>query len=267
MTAQRGLPAIRSLQRPSMIDLAENELRNAMYRGDMRSGESIPEVYVSREMGISRSSLREACQRLVREGLLTQIPGRGMFVVTLTHRDVDDLAGFRLAVELAAVRLTAQRVGVLLRDGDTAAAAAVIRPMREALRTSEQAIRSEDALAIGDADLDLHFRIADAAQNRYVRESMSTIMLRTRVASMADPDGYVVRTDVLAMHEVIVDALGHGDAQTAVRAMKAVLLDRPHPVQRDTDAVDDAVLLRDTEVTAPGEPVWPDLGRSDTPLS
>src|SRR5699024_3912841 len=84
------LPMLQSLRRPSIIDQAELELRTAIYDGSLRPGDAVPEVAVSRQMGISRSSLREACQRLVRDGLLTQHPGRGLFVTRMDAATMSD---------------------------------------------------------------------------------------------------------------------------------------------------------------------------------
>src|SRR5699024_5038599 len=47
------LPMLQSLRRPSIIDQAELELRTAIYDGSLRPGDAVPEVAVSRQMGIS----------------------------------------------------------------------------------------------------------------------------------------------------------------------------------------------------------------------
>src|SRR5690625_6595403 len=102
------LPMLQPLRRPSIIDQAELELRTAIYDGSLRPGDAVPEVAVSRQLGISRSSLREACQRLVRDGLLTQHPGRGLFVTRMDAATMSDFIDYRLGIEMQAATIVAR---------------------------------------------------------------------------------------------------------------------------------------------------------------
>ena len=70
-SAPAGAPAFLRVHRPSTVDLIATELRNAVYSGGLPVGSPLREVEISRQLGVSRSPLREAAQRLVQEGLLT----------------------------------------------------------------------------------------------------------------------------------------------------------------------------------------------------
>src|SRR5690625_7534576 len=134
------LPMLQPLRRPSIIDQAEIELRTAIYDGSLRPGDAVPEVAVSRQMGISRSSLREASQRLVRDGLLTQHPGRGLFVTRMDAATMSDFIDYRMGIEMQAATIVAERVAELRAAGRAAAVQQLLSPLRsEERRVGEAA--------------------------------------------------------------------------------------------------------------------------------
>src|SRR3546814_7906014 len=64
---------------------------------------------LSGEMEISRTPLREAMHRLVSEGLLALVSGRGFFARPLEVKEVFDLYEARLGLEIAIVQLACER--------------------------------------------------------------------------------------------------------------------------------------------------------------
>src|SRR5699024_4274592 len=90
--------------RTSTVDLIAIALRNAIYSGALEVGSPIREVEMATQLGVSRSPLREAAQRLVQERLLTAVPGRGLRVTKINADEVYDLYSARRAVEIEAVK-------------------------------------------------------------------------------------------------------------------------------------------------------------------
>src|SRR5690554_7661674 len=58
---------------------------------ELKAGSWVDEVALTRELGVSRTPLREALKVLVAEGLLRLEPRRGCFVNELSVRDLDDI--------------------------------------------------------------------------------------------------------------------------------------------------------------------------------
>jgi DNA-binding GntR family transcriptional regulator len=77
--------------------------------GEFPAGASISEASLARELGISRTPLREAIGQLVAEGFLKQISNRGTVVVEFTQRDVAELYDLREALEVYAVGQVAEK--------------------------------------------------------------------------------------------------------------------------------------------------------------
>src|SRR3546814_5999594 len=75
----------------------------------VRPGQRRNEGGLARELEISRTPLREAMHRLVSEGLLALISGRGFFARPLEVKEVFDLYEARLGLEIAIVQLACER--------------------------------------------------------------------------------------------------------------------------------------------------------------
>lgn len=82
--------ATRIVQQVLYQEVADR-LRAMIQTHELESGEWIDEVRLTRELGISRTPLREALKVLVAEGLLRLEPRRGCFVNELSARDMDDI--------------------------------------------------------------------------------------------------------------------------------------------------------------------------------
>lgn len=257
------LPMMQPIRRPSIIDQAELELRTAIYAGDLRPGDTIPEVQVSKQMGISRSSLREACQRLIRDGLLTQNPGRGLSVTTMDAETMSDFIDYRLGIEMQAATLVADQVTALRATGQDASVGTLLTPLRDALERTRRALAAEEVIEAGNADLELHQQIAAVARNRFLVSAMSTIVILTRMGSFSDPRGFGVRADITAVHETLLAALTAGDAARA----RAVLHETLHELAvrvRHGEAQQE--LVRDPDLLESDGPEWTTLGESTSQL-
>lgn len=253
------LPMMQPIRRPSIIDQAELELRNAIFLGDLRPGDGVPEVQVSKQMGISRSSLREACQRLVRDGLLTQIPGRGLFVTTMDPGTMSDFIDYRLGIEMQAASIVADKVSALRRDGHDADADVLLAPLWATLERTRRALAAEEVIEAGNADLDLHQQIAEIARNRFLISAMHTIVILTRMGSFSDPRGFGVRADITDVHESLLAALSAGDASRARAVLRETLQELASRV-RSGEAEQE--LVRDPDLLESDGPEWTTLGES-----
>jgi DNA-binding GntR family transcriptional regulator len=89
-------------------------IRKALYDGRFESGQSISEVGLAAEMGISRGPVREALLLLVQEGLVLHAPNRGFSVVQLTATDLSEIQQVRMPLEAMALA----RAKVYLTVGD-----------------------------------------------------------------------------------------------------------------------------------------------------
>jgi DNA-binding GntR family transcriptional regulator len=92
----------------SQSQRAYDRLRDEIVAWELQPGAHLNEVQLADHLSVSRTPLREALQRLARDGLVTIVPGRGALVAQLALQDVVHLFQMREALEPYAARLCAR---------------------------------------------------------------------------------------------------------------------------------------------------------------
>lgn len=183
---------------------ALDALREAILDGRLTPGSPIIQTDVARQLGISRAPLREALRLLEEEGLVVNVPFRGVVVSTLDRRALDELCSLRNLIE----RFAAQRVIERASDEDLLQLEAIIARMEQHAALDDiDAVDQDDVafhatlLELADHDLLLQVWRTHAAQ---IRRAMA---LRNRLNR--DPQRLV------ALHRPILDALRRRDLAAA----------------------------------------------------
>jgi DNA-binding GntR family transcriptional regulator len=99
---------VNALRNQSRSEFVFASLRDAIWEGRFAPGERIPEEEIARSLGVSRTPVREALQRLQERGLLTVGAGRTLVVAGLTKQQVLELYAMREILEGSAARFAAQ---------------------------------------------------------------------------------------------------------------------------------------------------------------
>jgi DNA-binding GntR family transcriptional regulator len=201
-------------------------LREQILTGVLPSGSRLNEVEIARDLGISRSPLREAIGQLVSDGLLVHVPNKGAAVLTAGPEDVAALFELRSALECRAARLAALR-----------------RQPKEVARLRKVCVRSRTARETGrklpyNLDLDFHRLLMEAAHSPRIAEQVwlvqqQVIVLRSGLVSRP------AHTEAsLSDHEAMAEAVADGDAELAASLMEAHLslveTELLHSLQSDT---------------------------------
>lgn len=92
------------LEHSSTVDRVADELRRAVFEGELESGTPLREVALAESLGVSRPTLREALALLVAEGLATREPNRGVSVARPDPESVRDVSRARTVLETAGLR-------------------------------------------------------------------------------------------------------------------------------------------------------------------
>src|SRR5918996_1464117 len=84
-----------SLEHSSTVERVADELRRAVFEGEIESGTPLREVALAESLGVSRPTVREALALLVAEGLATREPNRGVSVANPEAQSVRDVCRAR----------------------------------------------------------------------------------------------------------------------------------------------------------------------------
>ena len=97
-------------RKKSLSENAYNKIRDLIITLELKPGSKISEGDLERDLGIGRTPVREAFLRLVNEGFLTSIPGRGFFVREVTLDGVRALFEAVMILERGCIALAARRI-------------------------------------------------------------------------------------------------------------------------------------------------------------
>jgi DNA-binding GntR family transcriptional regulator len=145
----------------SRADFVYENLRDAISDGRIAGGERVREEEVARNLGVSRTPVREALQRLQQRGILILGPGRGLVVAQLGHEQIVELYAMREILEGSAARFAAMNA--------TTAEIATLYQLQEDLRTAD-----DDMLHI-TLNRRFHQAIYEAAHNRYLMQTLESL--------------------------------------------------------------------------------------------
>lgn len=101
-----------SVQKVPLKDLAYEKIKNDIIKGKLNSNQILKENEIADSLGISRTPVREAFQRLEREGFIHLIPYKGAMVNKLDLNDIKELSQAREALEGMAARLACGRIKI-----------------------------------------------------------------------------------------------------------------------------------------------------------
>jgi DNA-binding GntR family transcriptional regulator len=91
------------------VDVVHEEVRHRILRGVIPPGEEISQVQLAKDLGVSRTPLREALRLLQREGLIEGEAGRQYRVAGFSLQDMEDLYIARLTLEATGIRISTER--------------------------------------------------------------------------------------------------------------------------------------------------------------
>ena len=198
-----------SLEHSSTVDRVVEELRRALFDGELEPGTALREVALAEAMGVSRSTIREALAVLVAEGLATRAPNRGVHVTALDPESVHDGCVARAVVEVAGVRRWAT-AGEPARDA-----------VRQALVDFSVAAQSGASPAeLTAAHLAIHRAFAGLSESPRLTALADALASEIRLG-LAKVDRIRRNSqDQVASHRALLGLLERGDTEAAAAELE-----------------------------------------------
>lgn len=94
----------------SSYEMVFQKLREDILNGRYQYRDELRETAIGRELGVSRTPVREALRQLELEGLVTIIPNRGAYVNGISEQDIQDIYLIRARLEGLCARMAAERI-------------------------------------------------------------------------------------------------------------------------------------------------------------
>ncbi|WP_442542691.1 GntR family transcriptional regulator [Arthrobacter sp. KN11-1C] len=178
-------------------------LREAILDFRLKPGQRLVERELIEQLGVSRTTVREALRELTSEGLVTVVPQKGAIVTQPSLKEAHDLYEARAALESLLVE----------RFAENASKSQVIRLSAAAEAFAEAAGRGEASAILAAKDV-FYDVLVEGAGSSVFHQLTETTQARVRVlrAKAMSPEGHSQAVEEL---RGVVDAVQAGDGKRA----------------------------------------------------
>jgi DNA-binding GntR family transcriptional regulator len=201
---------------PTAAERAYQEVRQRILDGRLAAGHRLKEHDLARELGLSRTPVRDALNRLSVEGLLDFRPNLGATVAVWSEVQIEQMFRIRAMLESFAAEIAASQI----TDAE-------ILELRRLCEVMEQAIKresEEDLTALAAANARFHRIVIDAARSEHLAKLISLALdapLTLRIFSRYSTE-QIERS--MRHHREVADALANRDPAWAASAMRTHIL-------------------------------------------
>jgi len=213
---------VRKLRRSSLSADAYTFVRELFTNGTRyKPGEKISVEELSRELGVSRTPLWGAINRLEAEGIVEIVPRQGVYLINYDPDRVLEIYEAREALEGMAARLAAEKI----TERQIAALQANIDEQRDQL--AENNVERYHALA-----LEFHEHIARMAQNHTLERLLTSILAQIRAMGVQHNYMPMHLPQSCDDHEKLIKALRQRDPDRAEHEARTHMRDLSEEIRR-----------------------------------
>jgi DNA-binding GntR family transcriptional regulator len=189
---------------PTVVDYAYEQIWQRVIMMGGSDEQRLSDVTLAEQLGISRTPVRQALERLVQEGLVRADPRRGFWTRTFTAQDIHEIYDLRGALEVLALRLAAPH----LSHED-------LKAHLEELHAVKAELDTHPVLHFLQVDIRFHMLITRASGNGRLIHSLS--LLRSQICMFQMQDTLYPRRMEIALydHEKVLQALLAGNVEEA----------------------------------------------------
>jgi DNA-binding GntR family transcriptional regulator len=186
-----------------------DHLREQLLNGEIPPRQHLVEARIAKEIGTSRTPIREALHSLELEGLIESIPRVGYVVKAINEDEVEEICEIRVAIEGVGARWAMEKAPQRLIEG-----------LRKNISMSEEKAAQGNPKAFVELDAQFHEIIARLSGSKRLQELGQTLrrhMLRYRIQSI-----YLTENVSRAIqgHKGILEAIEKGNLEEVSRAIK-----------------------------------------------
>ncbi len=195
---------------PSVRKQVADVLRTAIARGELVAGERLVERVLCDRIGVSRTTLREALRELENEGLVTNLPNRGLIISELTAKEAKAIFDVRASLEGLICRLFCEN-----------ATDAQMQVFRTAFARVEEAYNHHQPTQMIAAKSRFYDILMEGSDNDIADRMLRSIHIRVsqlRITSLSDPERREASLRELTALAAAIGARDAAKAETLSRA-------------------------------------------------
>lgn len=187
-------------------------LRNDICGGKYGPGFWLQEKELAEALGVSRSPVREALRQLVSDGLVIEVPNKGVFVKEFTVRDIDEIFDMRVMLESYGIQKSRKNLTTVRRQ-----------KLFELLDMLERSCARGDMEKYVQADEELHIRIVELGGNSLVESTYDRVRSMNQQFRVLSLTSHQRFDESMVEHRKLIHALAVGDVVTAEEVLRVHL--------------------------------------------
>ncbi len=179
-------------------------LKSSIIKGNLKPGEKLSESKIAEQLGVSRTPVREAIQKIAAEGFVKMEPNLGIIVIDFSLKELKEVLDTRRVLEGFAASVAAEKIN-----------------QEEIIRKMSNCICKNDVVAYSNLNAEFHGLILNACGNKRMMKicsSLSDSEHRFKIRSLRNNPGRLKYS--LKEHQEIVETLKRRDAEQADRLSK-----------------------------------------------
>lgn len=195
----------------SIADQIFEQLEKDILSGRYARGEILSEVSLAKQLGVSRTPVREAIRRLEQENIL-QETGRGLLVVGISQEDMMDMYEIRLQIEGLAARRAAARI--------TDAELSAMRETLDLQRFYVEKGAESNSDQIKNLDSQFHEQLYQSSGSKAFCDTLLSLHKKITKFRRASVSKRSRAMKSIEEHETIYEALAKHDPEAAANAVR-----------------------------------------------
>ena len=195
-------------QRPLRM-VVYDELKMRILTGQIAAGERMMEEETSRDLGVSRTPVREAFKRLEKEGLVIIKPRRGAFATQMAKKDLMEILDVRESLESMAAGQACERMTKAQKE-----------KLRSVCEKHKKAVANNTYKQMVKYDTEFHQLLVEGSRNKTLInfvEQLQELVLRFRYIYYDKTES---AANVAAEHGNILEAILEGDVDKTIAETK-----------------------------------------------
>jgi len=186
-----------------------SDIKEVIIKGFIKPGEKINETKIAKDMGISRSPVREALQELKKEGVVITIPYKGTYVNLLGKKDVEDMYVIRGLLEAYAIEK------IIENRNDK-----IIKLLRKSVEDIEKSVEKKRYKEIVVKDIEFHRNICSFTGNKKLIDIWEGFQSQIEILISLE-SGFSERFNLLAVeHRELLSLIVEGKVIQAQEKIK-----------------------------------------------
>ncbi len=198
------------------------QIREKILDGEYKPDEELRETAIGKELGVSRTPVREALRQLELEGLVYLVPNRGAYVKGITEEDIRDIYMIRSRLEGLCARLAAEKI--TKEELDALDDVICLAEMHAARGNSEK---------VFEMDSKFHELIYEACKSKQLSHLLSDYHQYVQKVRKLSVSGNVRRAEQSAHeHRMILEAIRSRNPDLAEQLAKEHIANTIHNIQK-----------------------------------